>query len=145
MLELSNKGKTNKMHDFLKNIAEENDWSFEYARTDYQNLYDDIETERTYLFVDPITTDSKFSSAGNETLTYSGKLFLLLSSDVDEEYSNKYVQYIKPLFEDARNLIIGAFACSQYEVNIFKTTEVINLFDQNLDGLLINYSVTYVD
>lgn len=133
------------MHDFFKNIAEENDWGFEYARQDYLNLYDDVEAGKIYLFVDPVTTDSKFSDLGNETLTYSGKLFLVMSSDVDEEYSDKYSQYIKPLFDDARNLIIGAFACSQYEVNSFKTTEVINLFDQNLDGLLINYSATYVD
>ena len=71
------------MHDFLKNIAEENDWQFEYGRQDYLNLYDDVEADKTYLFADPIQTDSQFSDAGNETLTYSGKLFLVMSSDVD--------------------------------------------------------------
>lgn len=133
------------MHDFLKNIAEENDWQFEYARQDYLNLYNDVESGKVYMMVEPITSDSSFSDAGNETLTYSGKLFLVMSSDVDEEYSDKYEQYIKPLFSNVRNLLIGAFACSNYDLKVFKTTEVINLFDQNLDGLLINYSATQID
>lgn len=133
------------MHDFLKCITEENDWVFEYARQDYLNLYNDIEAGKVYLFVEPITTDSKFSAAGNETLMYSGKLFIVMSSDIDEEYNDKYVQYIKPIFENCRNLIVDAFACSSFDLNNVKTTEVINLFDQNLDGLLINYTATYVD
>ena len=133
------------MYDFYKNIALENEWGFEYSRPDYQNLYDDIEDNKVYMFVDPITTDSKFSDAGNETKSYSGKLMLLLSSDVDEDYIDKYNSYIKPLFDDVRNILIGGFACSDYEVNSFKTTEIINLFDQNLDGLLITYSVTYIN
>lgn len=132
------------MYDFYKNIARENNWGFEYSRPDYQNLYDDVENDKVYLFLDPITTDSKFSDSGNETKSYSGKLMLLMSSDVDEEYSDKYIKYIKPLFEDARNILIDGFACSDFEINLFKTLEVINLFDQNMDGLMITYSVTDV-
>lgn len=133
------------MHDFLKNLAEENDWSFEYARQDYLNLYDDVEAGKIYLMVEPITTDSAFSDLGNETVTFSGKLWIVMSSDVDEEYKDKYEQYIEPIFSNIRKTITNTFACSDYELKLFRTTEVINFLDENLDGLLVNYSATYVD
>jgi len=129
------------VYEFLKAIAEANNWVFEYARTDYQNLTD-VEEDKVHLFIDPITTDSKFSDSGNESLTYSGKFMLLLSSDVDEEYQDKYDQYIKPLFVGAGAVLKDAFACSDFQLNLYKSLEVINLFDQNLDGLLITYSAT---
>jgi hypothetical protein len=129
------------VYEFLKAIAEANDWVFEYARTDFQNLAD-IEYDKVHLFVDPISTESKFSDSGSETLTYSGKFMLLLSSDVDEEYQDKYEQHIKPLFAGAGALLKDAFACSDYQLNLYKSLEVINLFDQNFDGLLITYSIT---
>jgi len=133
------------MHDFFKNIAIENTWIFEYGRQDYLNLHD-IEEGKVHLMVEPITSDSSFSDAGNETLTYSGNLFLVKSSDVDEEYSDKYEQYIKPLFNDMRTVLTSAFTCSStFELKAFKSTEVINLFDQNCDGLLINYTAKQLD
>lgn len=133
------------MYEFLKNIAEANSWGFEYARQDYQNLVNDIEENKTRFFVDPIITDSKFSDTGSETVTYSGKLMLMLSSDVDEEYNDKYEQHIKPLFDGACATLKDAFSCSDFQLNSWKTTEIINLFDQNLDGLLITYSATFLD
>ena len=133
------------MYDFLKNIALSNDWGFEYARQDYQNLYTEIEDGKVKMFCDPIITDSKFSDSGNETFSYSGKLMLLLSSDVDEDYQDKYAEYIQPLFSNSRQTLVNAFGCSNYQVTVFKTVEVINLFDQNFDGLLITYSVTLIE
>src|SRR5690606_6934245 len=99
------------MYDFLKNIAQVNDWVFEYSRPDYQNLVQDVEEGKIYLFAEPITTDTKFSETGNETLTYSGKVMLLLSSDVDEEYSDKYTQYIQPLISGAGQTLKTSFSC----------------------------------
>lgn len=133
------------MYDFLNKIAEDNEWHYQYGRADYQNLIDDIEADKVSLFVDPITSESKFSDAGNETVNFSGKLMLLLQSDVDEAYKNKYTEYIRPLFDNARSILIEGFVCSEFELNLFKTTEVINLFDQNMDGLLITYSTTKIN
>ncbi len=79
------------MYEFLNNMALLNDWVFEYSRADYQNLYDEMDNGKIHLFVDPIVIDSSFSDSGNETKTYSGKFMLLLSSDVDEDYSTKYL------------------------------------------------------
>lgn len=133
------------MYDFLKDIATANNWKFEYSRSDYQNLYDGMEISKIHLFVDPITIDSQFSDTGHETKTYTGKFMLLVSSDIDEDYLIKYVDHIKPLITDSTQIIKDSLLCSDYEINKFQTVEVINLFDVNLDGILVNYSITIID
>lgn len=133
------------MYEFLNNIALLNDWVFEYSRADYQNLYDGMANDKIHLFVDPIVIDSSFSDSGNETKTYSGKFMLLLSSNVDEDYATRYTTYIKPLIDNGTQLIKDNFSCGEFQINKFQTVEVINLFDNNLDGILVNYSVTLND
>lgn len=133
------------MYEFLNNIALYNDFVFEYSRADYQNLYDGMANDKIHLFVDPIVIDSTFSDSGNETKTYSGKFMLLLSSDVDEDYSTKYTAYIKPLLDNGTQSIKNDLLCGDYQINKFQTVEIINLFDNNLDGILVNYSVTVND
>lgn len=130
------------MYEFLKEIAVDNDWVFEYSRTDYQNLTNDIENDKIYFFVDPIIIDSKFSDSGTESKTYSGRIMILVSSDVDEDYNYKYENHIKPLIENTSGIIKNNFSCSDFELMKFQTTEVINLFDSNLDGILINYAAS---
>jgi hypothetical protein len=38
------------MYNFLK-IATLNLWAFEYSRSDFQNLFDDMEYEKVHLFM----------------------------------------------------------------------------------------------
>jgi hypothetical protein len=131
------------MYEFLKDLASDNDWVFEYSRTDYQNLMNELQMEKVHLFVDPITIDSSFSESGFETKSYSGKMMLLLSSDVDESYQDKYQDYIKPLLTTTLQTLKGSLVCTDATFNKFQSTEVINLFDENLDGLLINYNISF--
>jgi hypothetical protein len=133
------------MYEFLKDIATINNWCFEYSRSDYQNLYDGMEINKIHLFVDPITVDSVFSDSGVETKTYSGKMMLMVSSDVDEDYKTKYESHIKPLIDDTTQIIKQSVICADMEIKKFQTLEVINLFDVNLDGVLINYSITIIN
>ncbi|MCG2611514.1 hypothetical protein LZZ90_08335 [Flavobacterium sp. SM15] len=131
------------MYDFFKNIAETNGWVFEYGRKDYQNLYnEDVSGGTIHLFVDPIVIDSSFSNTGNETKSYSGRFMMILSSDVDEMYDDKFNDYIKPLFNGALQTIKDTLVCDDYDINKFQTLEVINLLDFNLDGVLVNYSLS---
>lgn len=130
------------MYKLFKELAADNDWKFEYSRTDYQNLFSEMESNQVHLFVDPIVIDSKFSDSGDESKTYSGKFMLLYSSDIDESYSDKYDRYIKPLIDESLTKIKDSFICSDLSINKFQSVEVINLFDYNLDGILINYSIT---
>jgi hypothetical protein len=133
------------LYDFLKNVSTDNDFVFEYSRSDYQNLYDGMDNGKVHLFVDPITIDSSFSDSGHETKTYTGKYMLLVSSDVDEEYKDKFESNIRPLITNSNQLIKDSILCSEYQINKFQTMEVINLFDFNLDGVLVNYSITITE
>ena len=133
------------MFNFYKNLAEINGWHFEYSREDFQNLIDEENDNKVFLFVDPIVTDSKFSDVGNETITYSGKFMILLNSDIDEDYKEKVEHYINVVKTEYLQVIKDELACDEYQINSFKTLEVINLFDQNLDGVLVNYSITLLD
>lgn len=133
------------MYDFLKDIADNNDWVFEYSRSDYQNLYDEMVNDKVHLFVDPITIESSFSPSNIETKSFSGKLMLLMSSDVDEDYNEKYLNKIKPLIDNALNNLKSTMLCAEIQINKFQVLEVINLFDFNLDGILVNYNVTITD
>lgn len=133
------------MYEFLKNLAEDNDWVFEYSRSDYQNLYDEMTNDKIHLFVDPITTSSTFSDSGFEEKSSYGKLMILVSSDVDEEYQHKYDTHIKPLIDGALQVLKDTLVCTDANIQKFETIEVINLFDFNLDGVLVNYNVILND
>lgn len=133
------------MYDYLKSIASDNDWVFKYAPSDYQNLYNDSTTDKVHLFIDPVTIDSRFSDSGVETQTFSGYFMLLFSSDVDEDYTTKYETYIKPLITTGTQAIKDSFLCADMQINKFQSTEVINRFDFNLDGILVNYNITLLD
>ncbi|WP_456867080.1 hypothetical protein [Galbibacter sp. BG1] len=135
----------------MKNIAQSNNWEFIYGRQDYQNvedIYDKIDDNKVNLFLDSVVIDIAFSESGVESNTYSGRFMLLLSSDVDEEYdgeeSSKYQSYIKPLITNHLNNIKSVLSCGDYEINTFRATEVINLFDGNYDGIIVNYNISEI-
>ncbi len=133
------------MYEFLKNLAEDNDWVFEYSRADYQNLYDEMTSDVIHLFVDPITTSSSFTDSGFEEKSSYGKLMILVSSDVDEDYKQKYDNHIKPIIDGALQVLKDTLVCADANIQKFETIEVINLFDFNLDGVLVNYNVILND
>ncbi|PWB24649.1 hypothetical protein [Flavobacterium sp. HTF] len=133
------------MYDFLKSIAIDNDWVFKYAPSDYQNLYSESTVDKVHLFIDPITIESRFSDSGVEVQTFSGYFMLLFSSDVDEDYTTKYETYIKPLITTGTQVIKDSLLCADIQVNKFQLTEVINRFDFNLDGILVNYNIILLD
>ncbi|MDG3581759.1 hypothetical protein [Galbibacter pacificus] len=139
------------MYDLLKNIAQINNWEFIYGRQDYQNvedMYNEIDDNKVNLFLDSVVIDTSFSESGVESNTYSGRFLLLLSSDVDELYdgdeSSKYQSYIKPLIDNHLTKIKTILSCGDYAINTFRTTEVINLFDGNYDGIIVNYNVSEI-
>jgi hypothetical protein len=128
------------MFEFLKELANDNDWQFVYGRDDYQNLTE-LETNQLGLFVDPITFDSKFSDYGEEyQKSYSVSMMLLVNSDVDEDYQFKYDNHIQPLIESQLVTIKEAFACSNFSITSWRTIELINYLDNNYDGLIITFS-----
>jgi hypothetical protein len=59
-----------------------------------------MEYEKVHLFM-TITTDTTFTDSGYENETYTGKMMLLVSSNIDETYADKYADYIQPLMAGA--------------------------------------------
>ena len=91
--------------------------------------------------------DAKTLWGGKESpfQTSYGKLMILVSSDVDEDYKQKYDNHIKALIDGALQTLKDTLVCADADIQKFETTEVINLFDFNLDGVLVNYNVILND
>ena len=132
------------MREILSTIATANGWEFEYARRDYHNLYDELEAGQICLFLDPVAKTVNFGDYNEEvSSTQSGSFLILTASDVDDEtYNTKYVDHIKPLLDDTLALLYSSIACDgEVQITSWSVSEVINLFDYNLDGILVNFSV----
>lgn len=121
-------------------------WGFEYARRDYQNLIDSTNwiadalnnygTDETIFFCDPIKRGK--TKAGAET--FSGSFMVLTRSDHDEKYEERYTKFIEPIL----SILMGGFRnklLCDFDLNLWESTEIINAFDWNADGLLITYSL----
>lgn len=131
------------MYDKLKAIATDQGWVFKYARKDFQNLVNEVEGDQTFLFLDPVQIGHDFGEFGEaQDKVYSGSFMLLKSSELDEGYEQRYLTDIKPLIESQLLIIQEAFACSDYTIDSWNTTEIINLFDYGYDGIVVSYSVS---
>lgn len=134
------------MYEILKALAAASGWVFEYGRRDFQNLHDAAEQkEVSHLFLDPVQISKNRSDSGQvESITYSGNFMLLYSSDIDEEsYEYRYENYIKPILEGQIGVIENDLVCVQEAtIEQWQIVEVINMFDYNLDGVIVTYRTT---
>lgn len=122
-------------------------WGFEYARRDYQNLIDSTDwvadalnnygTDETIFFCDPIKRGK--TKAGAET--FSGSFMVLTRSDHDEVYEQRYIKFIEPILSIIMGGVRNKLLCD-FDVDTWQTTELINVFDWNADGLLVTYNIT---
>ena len=131
------------MYQILKQIAADNNWVYFYGRRDYANLLNEVEDDdKIYLFLDPVQENKEFDEYGEPIATlFSGSFLLLKSSQLDEGYEERYLNDIRPLIETQSKIIIDNFSCSDYSIQSWNSTEVINLFDYGYDGIVVNYSV----
>jgi len=131
------------MKEILEALATLQGWFFDYGRNDFHNLIDDAGTN-VFLLLDPVKLKNNYNDSGSiESITYSGSFMLLKSSDIDEEsYNFRYENYIKPLHENELDLINNELICEQEaEILEWNETEVINVIDENLDGIIVSYIV----
>jgi len=134
------------MKEYFEAIATANDWVFKYARKDYQNLYSEIEVkDKVHLFVDPARFTKVFERDGVEpiAINYNGVFSMLISSSFDEiSYEERYEKYIKPLIDEEIGKIENSLACSSgLTIKRWFGEEAINLFDYNLDGIIVSYEI----
>lgn len=134
------------MYEILKAVCNANGWNFTYARKDFQNLYSEPEVKNVpIVFLDPVEISEGFGDMGDvESLTYSGRFLVLVSSDIDEtDYEYRYLNYIKPLIDEALITIKLSIVCeNELTFNAWRITEVINFFDYNADGVIISFNVS---
>lgn len=134
------------MKEILEALAAAQGWIFDYGRADYHNLFNGIDNKGvTHVFLDPVERSKKRDDNGTvESLTYSGSFMMLYSSDIDEEgYNKRYLDYIKPIIDSQVEIVETELICNQEAtIEEWKELEVINLFDQNLDGIVITYRIS---
>ena len=133
------------MYNILKNIAETNNFEFIYARRDFQNLNrGDADLNKIFLFLDPIQKNDSFDEYSNLiSTTYNGTFMLVKQSNFGDDYQVRFEEIIRPLIEEKLNLITDSFGCTDYSIESWNTTEIINLFSQNFDGVIVSYSMTH--
>lgn len=130
---------------------------FRYAREDYMNLEKDVDANKVYLFVDPPRiTPAKSQNTGAEfSETAEGRFMLLEKSSLDEKYDEtqnaagvttdtKYQAHIEPLITVMKNLIKSLENCGAGWAFSYSYTELINVFSENMDGVLVNYKATRI-
>lgn len=132
------------MYDLLKNISTTNNWDFTYAKRDWANLYDEVENGKVKIFLDPVETNYTYGEYNQVySKTYTGSFLILLSSDIDDgDYEQRYIDYIKPLITGASDTLKNSLLCEEINIGSWREQEVINIFDFNLDGLIVTYSIT---
>lgn len=137
------------MKEELEALSEQNEWGFVYARRDYQNLFDEEPIkDKITMFLDPINTIDSFGEYGQITSTSCNVNFMLLmSSSLDEiDYNYRFETYIKPILNTAKEHIITYLRCNtKIELKSLKSTEIINAFDYNMDGVVFTLNaIEYV-
>ena len=125
---------------------------FSYGRSDYQNLVQsDSIAEKIYLFLDPVTRLKSFSEfGGNGLITFSGQFLLLIKGDLDKPYyetaqagvSGKYEDNILPLLNTHLQAFEDYLNCTEYQVNQWQILDAINIYDANMDGLIVTYNLS---
>lgn len=134
--------------DKIQTVAEAEDFEFFYGRRDFQNLIEtDSDTDaKIYFLLDPVTSDFSMPSIPIHT----GYFMLLSKSDLDEVYHNqleqdqadgKFEKYIKDKKEYVRSTLKNLFECASMYATKLIVTDIINLYDENMDGVLVQYTI----
>lgn len=134
------------MYEFMKEVASEEGLDFHYARRDFANLYhseDEVDLSKTQLFLDPVSIETNYDVYGNkESELYTGHFMLLKHSSFQEDdYEKRYLEKIRPILTMAEEAIISEVGCRGLRITFWQSVEVINVMDENLDGLIINYQI----
>lgn len=137
----------------LKEISIEENWIFAYGKDHWQNLTDDqiddelpFEDRKKYLKLLWKDSARSFDQYGTETTrTFTGDLLVLVRSKIsDSNYEYKYEKHIANLEAIIdRQLILKFDICERFVIKSWRQTEVENVYDSNLDGLKISFTIDY--
>jgi len=143
------------MLEIFKQFASDKGYVFLYARKDYQNLFngkhtiEETEDEQLLgdinLFMDPPKWSLIFEKGNPKPIgkKYRGAIFINVNSDIDEvDYEYRHEKYIKPLEAVlTEDLTISLNCENDLQINSLEGYSDINIFYQNLDGIVFTYDI----
>jgi len=129
--------------DVLKDLAVSLGWTFSYGnRANHNLIRSSLDDNQIYLLLDPVRTSQPSDEFGGEKETvFTGNFILGIQSTIDKTYEEKYEDNIKPLKNNELPKIKNLLNCGDYQLNGWSFFEDINLYDTNLDGLVVTYSI----
>ncbi len=136
----------------IKEISGERNLQFNYGAEYWQNLQDlkddtdlDFDERQKYLLLlwkDRDLTLSEYSAIIG--YQFEGEMILCVRSRIDDpDYNFKYEKNVSKLEALSTNILSGFSICSNWQVESWHETEVINQYDTNIDGLKIRFTVIY--
>lgn len=128
--------------EIYEGYTKELGWAFSYGNKANQNLLQsNLDSNEIYFLLDPITRVIENKPTGATGYTdFNGEFLLVVKSNLDAEYENKYKDNIKPLFDEL-DKFHKLLRCSDYEITEWSIVDVIDAFDINTDGLVVTYKV----
>lgn len=138
--------------DDLKTLTTNLGWNFNYGSGEWQNLSDyptddqlPFAQRKKYFLLLWKDTIKSFDDFGTVTSnTYDGEFIMAVKSSMsDSDYNKKYDVHIKNIEIEIEKLIDSINLCSTFQLKSWKSTEVYNQYDTNVDGLKVKFTVTY--
>ncbi len=136
----------------LNALTVEPKWNFKYGKDEWQNLGDYQKDEelpfadrQKYLLL--LWKDRGFTINKHGAITsyrYSGEMVLLVRSKFsDPTYEYKYETHIKNLEAESERIYNAFLECDGWSISAWSEIEVSNIYDTNMDGLKIKFSIDY--
>jgi len=125
-------------------------WNFNYGPNEWQNLgdYNDDgnltfdERKKYLLLIWKNRTRILNDQGATEGYTYTGDLILSLRSKMQEaSFQFKYDEHIKNLEMVSDRLEKEFGRCDNYTIKSWIETTVVDMFDTNMDGIKISFSI----
>ena len=128
-------------------------WNFNYGSNEWQNLGDypddvdlPFQERKKYLLLlwkdrDLIINDQ----GGTEGATFTGDMILSLRSKLsDPSFEYKYDTHIKNLEAVSERFKESFIGCDNFIVRKWKEVTVNDVYDTNMDGLKISFTIEFI-
>ena len=117
-------------------------WGFSYGnKSNINRLQSDSIADRIYLLLDNVTRAKEQSEFGFSNKTnFTGSFMLVVKSNLDQKFEDKYANNIKPLL-DSLELLEDLIDCSDLEIVTWTAIDLVDALDANLDGLIVTYNI----
>lgn len=138
----------------LQEVCDLNNLHFTYGKKAVLNLLDNrnnLSSNKIYLMLDVFKRKPKLTNAGKTIAnTFTGSFFLVVNSNLDmpvynevgnDKARSKYIQNVLPLLEIKEKIQQG-FSCSGIEIQTFDSIDCFDQFDNNKDGIIIDFAIT---